>query len=185
MMMKSFYVMAVMMLFLLHPLVGQKYYSKAGRIQFVSEAPMEKIEAANNSALIVLDGATGRMDLSVLIKGFQFEKALMQDHFNENYMESHLYPKGLFSGTILNMKEINFGKDGNYTARVQGELTLHGVTKAMTTSGQISVKAGKIYATSTFDITIADFNIDIPKVVKDNISKTVHVTVSAELLLMK
>ena len=185
MMMKSFYVIAVMMLFLLHPLVGQKYYSKAGRIQFVSEAPMEKIEATNNSALIVLDGATGRMDLSVLIKGFQFEKALMQDHFNENYMESHLYPKGLFSGTILNMKEINFGKDGNYTARVQGELTLHGVTKAMTTSGQISVKAGKIYATSSFDLTIADFNIDIPKVVKDNVSKTVHVTVSAELLLMK
>ncbi len=183
--MKSFYVMAVMMVFLLHPLVGQKYYSKAGRIQFVSEAPMEKIEATNNSALIVLDGATGRMDLSVLIKGFQFEKALMQDHFNENYMESRLYPKGLFSGTILNMKEINFGKDGNYTARVQGELTLHGVTKAMTTSGQISVKAGKIYATSTFDLTIADFKVEIPKVVKDNVSKTVHVTVSAELLLMK
>lgn len=183
--MKSFYVMAVMMLFLLHPLVSQKYYSKAGRIQFLSEAPMEKIEATNNSALIVLDGATGRMDLSVLIKGFQFEKALMQDHFNENYMESHLYPKGLFSGTILNMKEINFGKDGSYTARVQGELTLHGVTKAMITSGQINVKAGKIYATSTFDLTIADFKIDIPKVVKDNVSKTVHVTVSAELLLMK
>jgi hypothetical protein len=183
--MKSFYVMAAIMLFQLHPLVGQKYYSKAGKIQFVSDAPLEKIEATNNSALIVLDVTTGRMDLSVLIKGFQFEKALMQDHFNENYMESHLYPKGLFSGTILNMKEINFSKDGTYTARVQGELTLHGVKKAMTTSGQINVKAGKIMATSTFEITIADFNIQIPKVVKDNLSKTVKVTVSSELLLMK
>ena len=183
--MKTFLCMTVIMLFQLHPLVGQKYYSKAGRIQFISEAPLEKIEATNNSALIVLDGTTGRMDLSVLIKGFQFVKALMQEHFNENYMESHLYPKGLFSGTILNMKEINFSKDGFYTVRVQGNLTLHGVTKAMTTSGQINVKAGKIYATSTFDITIADFNIDIPKVVKDNVSKTVKVTASAELLLMK
>jgi len=185
MMMKSYYVMSLMMLFQFHPLVGQKYYSKAGHVRFVSDAPLEKIEATNNSALIVLDGTTGRMDLSVLIKGFQFEKALMQDHFNENYMESHLYPKGSFSGTILNMKEINFGRDGTYPVRVQGTLTLHGVTKALTTSGQINVKAGKIYATSTFDITIADFDIDIPKVVKDNISKTVRVTVSAELLLMK
>lgn len=125
------------------------------------------------------------MDLSVLIKGFHFEKALMQDHFNENYMESHLYPKGSFSGTILNMKEINLGKDGIYPVRVQGDLTLHGVTKAITTSGQINVKAGKIYASSTFDITIADFKIDIPKVVKDNISNAVEVTVSVELLLMK
>lgn len=183
--MKSFYVMAFVMLFQLHPLEGQKYYSKAGRIHFVSDASLEKIEATNNSAMIVLDVSTGRMDLSVLIKGFQFEKALMQDHFNENYMESHLYPKGSFSGTILNMKEINFSKDGAYTARVQGELTLHGVTKAMTTSGQIIVKAGKIVASSMFDVTIADFEIDIPKVVKDNISKIVRVTVSAELLLMK
>jgi len=183
--MKSFSFVAIIMLFQLHSLVGQKYYSKAGRIQFVSDAPLEKIEATNNSTLIVLDAATGRMDLSVLIKGFQFAKALMQEHFNENYMESHLYPKGLFSGTIINMKEISFSKDGSYIARVQGELTLHGVTKSMTTSGQVSVKAGKIYATSTFDITIADFNIDIPKVVKENVSKTVRVTVSAELLLMK
>jgi polyisoprenoid-binding protein YceI len=177
--------MAVIMLFQFHPLVGQKYYSKAGRIQFLSDASLEQIEANNNSALIVLDVTTGRMDLSVLIKGFQFEKALMQDHFNENYMESHLYPKGSFTGIILNMKEINFNKDGTYITKVQGELTLHGVTKAMTTSGQINVKAGKIVASSTFDITIAEFNIDIPKVVKDNIAKTVRVTVSAELLLMK
>lgn len=183
--MKSFIVLALIMLFQLHPLVSQKYYSKAGRIQFISEAALEKIEATNNNALIVLDVSTGRMDLSVLIKGFQFAKSLMQEHFNENYMESHLYPKGSFSGTILNMKEINFSKDGTYTARVQGELSLHGVTKAMTTTGQINVKAGKIVASSMFDITIADFNIDIPKVVKDNISKIVRVTVSAELLLMK
>jgi len=183
--MKSFTFIAIIMLFQLHSLTGQKYYSKAGHIQFVSIAPMEKITATNASALVVIDAATGRMDLSVLIKGFTFEKALMQDHFNENYMESHLYPKGLFSGTITNMKEINLGKDGTYTARVQGELTLHGVKKAMSTSGQISVKGGKITATSTFDITIADFNIEVPKVVKDNISKTVQVTISTELLLMK
>jgi len=129
--MKSFSFIAIIILLQLHSLSGQKYYSKAGHVQFVSDAPLEKITATNNSALIVIDAATGRMDLSVLMKGFKFEKALMQEHFNENYMESHLYPKGIFSGTITNMKEINLGKDGTYTARVQGDLSLHGVKKAM------------------------------------------------------
>jgi len=183
-MMKCFLIAALILLFQLPALMAQKYYTKAGKIQFVSDAPLEKIEATNGNALIVLDATNGHVELSVLIKGFQFAKALMQEHFNENYMESHLYPKGLFKGSIMNMKEINLGKDGTYMAAVQGELTLHGVTKGLTTTAQITVKAGKISASSTFDITIADYNVEIPKVVKDNISKTVRVTVTTELQLM-
>jgi len=160
---------------------GQQYYSKMGKVTFISDAPLEKIEAHNNSGYVVFDSATGNIEWSVLIKGFQFVKALMQDHFNENYMESQKYPKGTFKGTIVNLHDINLQKDGDYTVNVKGLLTLHGVTKPFNPTGHVNVKGGVITATSDFDILVEDFNIEIPKVVKDNIAKTVKVNVVADL----
>ena len=166
-------------------LFGQKYYSKVGQVVFTSDASLEKIEGKNTNGLVVLDAATGRLECSVLIKGFQFEKALMQDHFNENYMESHKFPKGVFKGTITNMQDIHLKKDGTYTAVVKGELTLHGITKPFSPSGKVIVKEGKITASSSFEIMVSDFNIEIPKVVRDNIAEKVKVTIQADLLVME
>jgi len=166
------------------PLLGQKYYTKTGRITFLSQAPLEKIESSNNNSLIVLDAATGKLECSVLIKGFQFTKALMQDHFNENYMESHKFPKGLFKGTVTNMKDINLRKDGVYTANIKGDMTLHGITKPMTVSGKLTVKGENVVGTTSFDILVTDFDIKIPKVVEENVAEKVKVTVSADMYLM-
>ena len=160
---------------------GQQYYSKTGKVTFVSDAPLEKIEAHNNNGYVVFDSATGNIEWSVLIKGFQFVKALMQDHFNENYMESQKFPKGIFKGTVTNMKDVHLDKDGDYTVDVKGQLTLHGVTKPFNPTGHVIVKNGVITSTSNFDIVVEDFDIEIPKVVKDNIAKTVKVSVVAEL----
>lgn len=164
---------------------AQKYYSKVGRISFVSDAPLEKIEAVNNNALIVVDATNGAVECAVLIKGFQFAKALMQDHFNENYMESHLFPKGLYKGTITNIREINLSRDATYTANLKGELTLHGVTRPIVNSGLVVVKGGKISVSSTFEVLVKDFEIEIPKVVRENVTEKVSVTVHADLLLMQ
>ena len=166
-------------------LFGQKYYSKVGQVVFTSDASLEKIEGKNTNGLVVLDAATGRLECSVLIKGFQFEKALMQDHFNENYMESHKFPKGVFKGTITNMQDIHLKKDGTYTVVVKGDLTLHGVTKPFSPTGKVIVKGGKITAASSFEIMVSDFNIEIPKVVRDNIAEKVKVTIQADLLVME
>lgn len=166
-------------------LFGQKYYSKVGQVVFTSDAPLEKIEGRNSNGLIVLDAANGRIECSVLIKGFQFEKALMQDHFNENYMESHKFPKGVFKGTITNMQDIHLKKDGTYTAVIKGDLTLHGITKPFSPTGKVVVKGGKITASSTFEILVADYNIEIPKVVRENIAEKVKVTIQADLLVME
>lgn len=179
-----FNITTLTLLFFIPTLDAQKYFTKSGIIAFLSQAPLENIEATNNSALIVLDVATGKLECSVLIKGFQFEKALMQDHFNENYMESHKFPKAIFKGTLTDMKAVHFGKDGTYTTNLTGDLTLHGVTKPMTTAAKISVKGGNVSATTSFDILVADFNIEIPKVVRDNIADKVNVTVKADLQLM-
>jgi polyisoprenoid-binding protein YceI len=171
--------------FMALPIVaGQKYYTKTGRVTFVSQAPLEKIESSNTNALMVVDAATGNIECSVLIKGFQFDKALMQDHFNENYMESHKYPKGLFKGTILNIKDIQFKKDGTYTATIKGELTLHGVTKSVSTTAKLMVKSGNVAATTSFDISVSDFSIVIPKVVSDKVAEKVSISVNADLQLM-
>ena len=179
-----FFLTVISLVLCAHSVTGQKYYTKTGRITFLSQAPLEKIESSNNSSLIVLDVPTGKLECSVLIKGFQFEKALMQDHFNENYMESHKYPKGLFKGVVTNMQDINMQKDGVYSATIKGEITLHGVTKSMTTTGKLTIKGGNVAATTSFDIVVADFDIEKPKVVKDNIAEKVKVTVSADLKLM-
>lgn len=137
---------------------------------------MEKIEAHNNSATSVIDLASGKMEFAVLIKAFQFKKALMQEHFNENYMESSKYPKAVFKGHITNLKDIGFGTEGTYAANVAGDITIHGVTKSIEATGQFVVNDGIIAATSSFELTVADFDIEIPALVRDKIAKTVAVT---------
>ncbi len=163
---------------------GQKYFSKTGKISFKSEASMEKIEAQNASASTALDINSGNLEWAVLIQGFKFDKALMQEHFNENYMESSTYPKAKFKGKIDNISAVNFLKDGVYNVTATGQLEMHGITKPVATSGVITVKGGAISAKSNFSVLLADYGITIPKLVADNISKTVDITVDVSYQLM-
>lgn len=159
---------------------GQKYFSKTGKISFYSDAPMEKIEAHNSTASTVLDLASGNIEWAVLIQGFKFEKALMQEHFNENYMESNTYPKAKFKGKIDNLSDVNFKKDGTYNVNVSGQLEIHGVSKPISATGVVSVKGGNISVNSKFPIQIQDYDIQIPSVVAEKIAKKVDITVQAD-----
>jgi polyisoprenoid-binding protein YceI len=145
--------------------------------QKYSDAQIEKIEAHNSKATSVMDLSTGKIEFAVLIKAFQFEKALMQEHFNENYLESDKYPKATFKGVITNFESIDITKDGEYAVNVKGDLTIHGVTKEVEIPGKIIVKDGQISAKSSFEVTVADYKIEIPAVVRDNIAKVVRVDV--------
>ena len=163
-------------------LVAQdKYFTKSGKINFVSKAPLENIDARHKSVTCVLDTKTGNMQFAVLMKGFEFEKALMQEHFNENYVESHKFPKAEFRGQVVNNQEISYTKDGTYPVKVKGTLTMHGETKEVETTGNVVVKSGKLQAGAEFIILLSDYKIEIPKVVKDNISNTVKITVDCAL----
>jgi len=177
-------VIAIILLLSSQLAIGQKYYSKTGKITFFSQASMEKIEAENTSASTVIDVASGAIEWAVLIQGFKFEKALMQDHFNENYMESATYPKAKFKGKIDNLASVNFSKDGVYNVTVSGQLEMHGVTKPVTTQGTITVKNGTVSAKSKLTVLVADYGIEIPKLVADNISKSVDITILADYQLM-
>jgi hypothetical protein len=158
---------------------GQKYSTKTGKISFFSSAKMEDITAENNQVTAVLESSTGEMAVVVLIKSFEFEKALMQQHFNENYMHSDKFPKSTFSGKVTNLSSINFSKDGTYPATVSGKLTIHGVTKDVTEKGEIVVKGNSATLKSKFNVALADYDIKNDKL--QNISNTIEVTVNTTL----
>jgi polyisoprenoid-binding protein YceI len=158
-----------------------KYFTKSGNISFVSKGAIETITANHKSVTCVLDSKTGDVQFAVLMKGFEFRKALMQQHFNENYVESDKYPKSEFRGQITNNGEINYTKDGTYTAHVKGKLTMHGQTKDVETDGKITVKGGKLQTSSSFTIQMSDYNISIPSLVKENMSNTVTITINCTL----
>ena len=165
-------------LFAVNNLFGQAtYFTKTGKIDFFSSTPMEDIEAVNNEVNSFLNIEKNELVFAVLIKGFKFQKALMQEHFNENYMESDKFPKAQFKGNIVDFDAANFKKDGEYIVNVKGDLTIHGVTKSVIIPGVISVKAGKISATSKFKVKCADYDIKIPSVISNKISEEIDVNV--------
>ena len=163
----------------------QKYFTKTGRITFYSSAPLEDIEATTKTAAAVLDAGTGALQFSVLMKGFAFKKALMQEHFNENYVESDTYPTGEFKGTITNNAQINYTKPGTYPANVQGKLTLHGVTKDIATAGTVVVEGDGLKATAVFNVLLSDYKIKRPAMVKDKLSNTIRISVDCKLDALK
>lgn len=158
-----------------------KFYTKEAKVYFDATSSLEKIDATNNKGVCVIDFTSGDMEFSVLVAGFLFEKALMQEHFQENYMEITKFPKANFKGKITDTKKINLKKDGIYPIDITGQLTLHGVTKDTSVKGKIEVKGGKIMASSKFSVLCEDYKIPIPSVVKDKIAKTVNIDITGEL----
>ncbi len=158
-------------------LSAQKYFVRDGKISFYSDTPLEKIEAHNQNATSVIDAESGKMEFAVLIKAFQFEKALMQEHFNENYMESSQFPKAKFKGQITNLSNVNFGIDGTYTADIAGVLTIHGVSNSIETKGTFIVVNGQLSAQADLTVLVADYGIKIPAVVRENIAKEVKIVI--------
>ncbi|MBP6334262.1 MAG: YceI family protein [Bacteroidia bacterium] len=161
--------------------VGQnRVYTKNGKVKFdaTTASSPEVVAAINSQATSVIDLGTGAMQFAILMKSFLFEKALMQEHFNENYVESDKFPKSEFKGSIVNMKDVVLEKDGTYNVTVKGKLTIHGVTKDVETNGTLTVKGGTIVAgKSEFVVLLSDYNIAVPGLVKDKLDKQARITI--------
>jgi len=156
------------------------FITRHGLVSFFGKTPLENIDASNNEASSVLNVQTGDIGFAVLIKGFHFEKALMEEHFNENYMESDKLPKASFKGRISNLASVNLSKDGTYPVNAGGEITLHGVTRKITVSGTIVVKNGLPQVLAKFKLAPKDYNIKIPGIVADKIAETMNVSVDCQ-----
>ncbi len=162
--------------------LGQRFITKNGHIKFYSETPVETIEAHNQQVNSALDSQTGDFVFKVLMKSFEFEKALMQEHFNENYIESDKFPNATFKGKVMNLNEIDLTKNGEYTAIVDGELTIHGVTNKVKEKGIFVVEGDKVSGNAVFIVKPSDYDIRIPKTVINNIAEEIEVTVDVELV---
>ncbi len=162
---------------------AQTYVTKNGMIRFYSDTQLEKIEAVNRQVNTALLTQTGDFVFKVLMKSFNFEKAMMQEHFNENYLESDKYPEATFLGKITNIKDINFTKEGLYPAIVEGKLTIHGQTQLVKQNGTLEIKNDAITARTKFNILLSDYKISIPNTLVNNISKSIEITV--EVMMTK
>lgn len=161
-------------------LFGQKYFTQNGTISFYSEAKLEDIESTNSQVSSVIDLENGKVAFSLLMKAFTFEKALMQTHFNEKYVESELYPKATLIGKIDNLanKEIT-NEPQEFT--IAGNLTIHGETREVVTKGTLYFnEKGQLIADSKFEILLSDYQIKIPSAVKDNLSETILIKIHIE-----
>lgn len=158
-----------------------KYVDRSGKIQFeASEALFEEVKATNESVTSILDIKTGQIAALALIKGFHFKNSLMEEHFNENYIESEIYPKATFKGKFSSF-DLALLDENNAEAEIVGTLELHGKEKEIQTSVSLQKIDDIISMTCEFKVTPGDFDIQIPKIVKNKIAKEVLVKIDFKL----
>ena len=160
---------------------AQRYFTRNGEIKFFSETPVENIEAVNNKVLCIIDLDKGQVAVDMLIKAFEFKKTLMQEHFNENYMESDVHPKSTYKGKFEVLEELSKLKEGEYLVPIVGEIVIHGVKQKLDLPVNLKVKNDVVQTKFEFVVDVIDHQIKIPKVVRQNIAKEILVTAEFKL----
>ncbi|GGH16084.1 YceI family protein [Pedobacter zeae] len=164
-------------LFLCTGLKAQIWVSKNVTSSFYSSTPIEDIDATSKTGASAINTNTNDIIFKINNSSYQFKKKLMQEHFNENYIESDKYPTSDFKGKIV--EQIDFSKPGTYPITVKGNLQIHGVTKEYQAKGSLVIAGGEAKATSTFNVKLADHNIKVPTIVFKQIAEIIQVKISA------
>jgi hypothetical protein len=170
----SLFFCVLMLVIASEPALAQKYSAEKAFISFFSDAAIEDITADNTKASTIFNAETGDLVFSVPIKDFRFAKSLMQEHFNEKYMESEKFPKSTFQGKLVGY---DLKKAGPQDVHAQGKLTIHGVTKDIDVPGTFAVEGKKLTMKSKFMVKVADYEITIPQLLFQNIAEQVEVTI--------
>ena len=179
-MLRYFFCFIVLMNSTLAAQDGNYFFTNTGKVSFKSEARQEIINAGSANLRGLLDPDKRTFVFKVIIRTFQgFNSALQQEHFNEKYLESELYPEATFSGKII--EDIDLSIDGTYDIRAKGKLNIHGVEMERIIRCNVNVSNGRITVESEFSILLSDHNIKVPKVVHEKIASEINVTIKAEL----
>lgn len=176
-------ILTILLLVATTSLKAQIFLTRNGFIGFYSTTPLEDIKAENKQVYAVIETAKKILAFTLLVKGFEFPKKLMQEHFNENYIESDRFPKASFTGDYTGNVDIR--KNGVYPVTVQGQLTLHGITKPVKVPATIEVQNDKLIGSCNFQITPGDFEIKIPALVREKIAKQIDVRVQVDCVPTK
>ena len=162
---------------------AQKYISRSVEVSFLSETPIENIEAFNNQVSSILDLSTGEIVFQVPIRGFHFENALMEEHFNENYMDTEEFPRSTLQGRIENFNNYSsILSDGTpHHITVKGTIEIHGISFERSFEGTITKSGNNYVVSSEFEVDAVDYEIDIPSLVRKQIAESIIVSVNATL----
>mgnify|MGYP000642448328 CR=1 FL=1 len=163
---------------------AQKNFSTSTAVVRFIAVDDTDIDATNKKAVSRLQ-SNGDMSFIMLMKDFTFDMDKMQEHFNEEYVESDKFPKAEFKGAVANNAAVNYSKDGTYAVTVKGKLTMHGQTKDVEAPGKLIVQGGKVNATASFAVLLADYGVSIPGVVADKVNKTAKIEVACNLEPLK
>jgi hypothetical protein len=158
---------------------SQIYMAKNCEISFFSPTPIENITAVNKTTKPMLNTATGDLQMKIAMTAFIFEKPLMQEHFNENYVESEKFPYAFFKGKIN--EKVNYTEDGKYKVTATGKMTIHGVEKDKTIEGILTVDMNKIILSSTFKVDFTEYGVVIPSLYTGVIPPDTEVKINATL----
>ncbi len=162
---------------------GTKFTIQRGEVSFKSDAPLELIDAKSKMLKGVIDMEERAFAFSVDMSSFEgFNSPLQKEHFNENYMESRVYKTATFTGKII--EKDDFTKDGSYTIRTKGKLTVHGISKERIIKSEVTTKNGKIQVRSNFTVLLDEHGIAIPKIVYQKIAEEISVEVDADFVEM-
>ena len=181
--MKKILIFPITALLLAKVAVSQVYLGKTCEISFFSDGITEDIEAKNTSTKPILNTKTDSLLFKVSIQGFVFESKLMQEHFNETYMESEKFPHATFRGKIN--QDIVWTKDTTYKVTVTGKLNIHGVTKERTMDGTVTIKGGEIVLETKFNVAVKDHGITVPSLMTAKIAEIVEVKMKSTLTELK
>jgi hypothetical protein len=160
-------------------LIAQQYYSKKGQVSFFSEAPIENIEAVNKDLSAIVDSQSGGFAFRLKIQDFTFPNSLMQEHFNESYLESDKYPLSTFTGSIADISKLDLSS--RQTLTVKGSLSIHGITQETEMVAYAQIINGELHISSIFDVVLEDYDIDIPKIMMYKIAEVIKVAVDIKL----
>ncbi|TCS90204.1 YceI-like domain-containing protein [Anseongella ginsenosidimutans] len=166
------YVVAMLLLMAGREAKAQVYQSYKSETSFFSKAPLEDIAARNDGGASVLNLGNAEIVFLIPIRGFQFRKSLMQEHFNENYLESDKYPTATFKGKILGFEP---SRQGKQEVQAKGILSIHGVEKPVKAAGTLEKKGEELLLESSFRVALKDHGITIPRLVVRNIAEIVDV----------
>ncbi|MFL2569655.1 MAG: YceI family protein [Flavobacteriales bacterium] len=160
-------------------LIAQQYFTNKGNVSFFSEAPIENISAINEDVSAIVDSQTGGFAFRLKIEDFTFPNSLMQEHFNESYLESEKYPLSTFTGVIDNFSNLDLSIKQNL--KVYGTLSMHGISKDAQMKVTAQMINDELHISSTFNVALEDYDIDIPKIMMYKIAEIIQVVVDMKL----
>jgi YceI-like domain len=178
---QSFLIMALLLLS--QSTFAQLMKGDKSQVSFFSKTPLEDIDAKNTSLVTVMNKKTNDIQIQIVSKGFVFKSALMQEHFNENYMESEKFPISTFKGKINEV--VDYTKEGITKVSATGKLNMHGVTKVVTINGTVTITGNSIIVDATFPVNLKEYDIKVPSLYVKNIAENINVTLNSTLLPFK